>query len=231
MAEDRGEGVERALALIPSAVASTDGDPGSAPVETRLMLIDGDRDGDVVLFDHDAHKQRLGADTSCATCHHMSLPLERNTSCAACHRDMYDTTDLFDHTAHEKALGGNAGCVECHAPGGAAKTRATSTACMECHRDDEVESRIIDAPAERWRAAASYMDAMHGLCVTCHKQEVQDSTKVHPEGLDQCRACHDADRRAVLERLKPSRERTAGPIEPADGRSGGPIAGGGGRDR
>ncbi len=229
VAEDRGEGVERVLALIPSAVASTDDGSGSAPgEETHLMMIDADRDGDVVLFDHDAHKERLGADTSCAACHHMSLPLERNTSCAACHRDVYDTTDLFDHTGHEKALRGNAGCVECHAPGAAAKTRASSTACMECHRDQVVASRFIDAPAERWKAAASYVDAMHGLCVTCHKREVQDSTKVRPEGLDQCRACHDADRRAVLERLVPSRERSAS-TGPDGGRA--VTVGAGGRDR
>lgn len=213
LARERGLGVERELALgvgdLLPLQARVNGDGGEAevaePQPARLLMLDGNRDGTLVLFDHDAHVTRLGADTSCATCHHLSLPLERNSGCATCHRDVYAVTDVFDHAEHEKALGGNEGCVECHADGAAAKTRATSTACVECHADDAVPSRIIDPPWDRWRPAASYVDAMHGLCETCHQLEVKDPTTVTPEGLDQCRACHDADRGRVLDGLRPKR--------------------------
>ncbi len=230
---DPGPGVERELSLAaaPSGarVSSADGvssGDGPTPAPVRLLAIDGNRDGTLVLFDHDAHVARLGADTSCATCHHLSLPLERNTACAACHRDAYATTDVFDHPAHEAALGGNAGCVQCHADDAATKTRATSTACMDCHAGDAVASRIVDPPFARWRPAASYVEAMHGLCVTCHRLEVEDGTQARPEGLDECRACHDADRGRLLEELRPQRRSAVGAGSPgADGGAGGLVRG------
>jgi len=231
---DRGPGLERELALAVRAdegaardvdVDGAESGPAS-PLRARLLAIDGNRDGTLVLFDHDAHVARLGADTSCATCHHMSLPMERNSSCVACHRDEYATTDLFDHAAHEEKLGGNSGCVECHADGSVAKTRATSTACMDCHARDVVASRIVDPPSERWRPAASYVDAMHGLCETCHGLEVKNAPDTTPEGLDECRACHDADRGRRLEELRPRRADAAiTRSTPGDGTVGVPSSG------
>lgn len=233
---DRGVGMERELAIAGEDVGAAravevdgntaDGE-GGGMLPVRLLAIDGNRDGTLVLFDHDAHMERLGADTSCATCHHLSLPLERNTGCVACHRDAYGTTDLFDHAAHELALGGNDGCVECHTDGSVAKTRATSTACMDCHTDDAVASRIIDPPFERWRPAASYVDAMHGLCETCHQLEVKNATAETPEGLDECRACHDADRGRRLEELRPRRNDEAVTRSTPGGGRVGALPGGG----
>ncbi len=226
-ARERGAGVERELAfgvgdVAPAVANGNGGGDASAAEPTRLLVIDGNRDGTLVLFDHDAHVARLGADTSCATCHHLSLPLERNTGCASCHRDAYGVTDLFDHPAHEAALGGRDGCVECHADGAATKTRATSTACMDCHADDAVVSRIVDPPWPRWRPAASYVDAMHGLCVTCHRLEVKSAPEVRPKGLEECRACHDADRGRLLEGLRPQRRSTD---EAAASAGAGPVGG------
>ena len=76
-----------------------------------LLLIDGNRDGNLVLFDHDGHTAHLGEARSCVLCHHQNLPFDRNTSCFQCHRDMYETSDTFDHGSHVEQLGGNAGCV------------------------------------------------------------------------------------------------------------------------
>jgi Ni/Fe-hydrogenase subunit HybB-like protein len=238
-ARDRGDGAPRELSLVTTdGRAETaygngaDGGARGAPTEpVRLLAIDGNRDGTLVLFDHDAHADRLGADTSCATCHHLSLPLERNTDCAACHRDVYGATDLFDHAGHERALGGNDGCAECHTDASVAKTRATSTACMECHAADAAEGRIVEAPWERWRPAASYVDAMHDLCVTCHELEVRRADVSAPEGLQECRACHDADRGPMLDELRPQRTSTSAsttaavPPDPGD-REGGVLLGG-----
>ncbi|MGD8320898.1 MAG: cytochrome c3 family protein, partial [Gemmatimonadota bacterium] len=216
---DEGVGVERVLSLAGSLTTVASDGPGEA---APLLLIDGNRNGTLVLFDHEAHVDRLGADTSCVTCHHMSLPLERNTSCAACHRDMYDTTSVFEHDVHEEALDGNDGCVQCHDGTAAVKSYETATACAECHEGEVHASSIIAAPQERWRAAASYTDAMHGLCKTCHERLLEEEPAAHPAELAQCRACHDADRENELRRLMPSRSEAAA----AAGR--GPTRAGGG---
>jgi hypothetical protein len=239
---DRGAGAERLLSLAgPSlevtAVASSSADDGgapadpSAPMAEPLLLIDGNRNGPSVLFDHAAHVERLGADTSCVTCHHMSLPLERNTPCAACHRDMYDTTSVFEHDAHVEALDGNAGCVQCHDGTAQVKSYETATACAECHENEVHSSRIIESPHDRWRAAVSYTDAMHGLCVTCHQKTLEEDPAGHPEGLNECRACHDADRSEELQRLKPSRPEASGTPETPGTSVGRTAAGGGGGAR
>ncbi len=215
-------GARRALALVGvgeeasspvSAVAAVEGASagegpgGSARArEAMLLLVDGDRDGNAVLFDHDAHIERTGGEQACGTCHHLNLPLERASRCAACHRDMFDSTGVFDHAAHVAALQGDDGCAQCHVPGVATKTYATATACSECHGGDAGESRIIPAADARWRPAPGYMDAMHGLCVKCHEDEVRNAPAEHPEHLARCETCHDADRRARLKELAPARQ-------------------------
>ncbi|MEJ2678470.1 MAG: cytochrome c3 family protein, partial [Gemmatimonadota bacterium] len=202
---DEGAGRPRALFL-----AGDTGAPSREGKETSLLLIDGNRNGHGVLFDHDAHVQRLGGDASCGTCHHLNMPLEQATSCAACHRDMYASTSLFDHASHVKAVGGNAGCAECHEPGAAVKTYATATACMDCHQD-QADSAFVGPPHARWQAAEGYMEAMHGLCVECHKREVADHPGRYPASLDQCSNCHDADVPLRLKQLEPAPSHSAAP--------------------
>jgi Ni/Fe-hydrogenase subunit HybB-like protein len=209
---DSAEAVARArTAALPGMTGrSTGAFPGSrAPLEktTLLLLIDGNRDGYAVLFDHEAHKERLGGDTSCVMCHHLNLPPEANTPCASCHRDMYDSTQVFDHAQHIAALDGNEGCVQCHAQGVKVKSYATSTACSKCHVEPVVTDPVIPAAPDRWPKAEGYMDAMHGLCVACHKREVQRHPDKYPADLAECGTCHDADRAAQLRELEPARDR------------------------
>ncbi len=118
---------------------------------TTALLIDGDRAGHAVLFDHMAHRDRLGGEASCGRCHHRNLRFERGTPCANCHADMYRCTDTFVHDDHVTALGDNASCNRCHAATETAKTRATATACVECHRAEIVEGirRAAAAVLER----------------------------------------------------------------------------------
>ncbi len=186
------------------------GGPGMMdPGEAVLLLIDGGRDRNAVLFDHDAHVERAGGDDGCGTCHHLNLPLEEASRCGACHRDMYDSTAVFDHASHVEALAGNDGCQQCHAPGIATRTYATSTACMECHARDAGQSAIIPAAQERWRAAPGYMDAMHGVCIACHEEALRSEPGEHPENLARCETCHDADRSGALQQLEPARTTAA----------------------
>jgi len=181
------------------------GNEADDPERKLLLMIDGNRNGDLVLFDHDGHKERLGDDTSCGMCHHLGMPFDRATGCFECHRDMYDSTSVFDHGSHVTALGGNAGCSECHSEEAEVKRYETATACMECHRHELSASLIIAPPQERWRAAPSYIDAMHHLCIACHHQKLEESPERHRTGFDQCIYCHDTDRRYQLLHLMPAR--------------------------
>jgi hypothetical protein len=194
----RGDSVGMRLTL---AVGYVPGDVA----HRRLLTIDGNRDGTVVLFDHDDHADRLGADTSCGTCHHLNMPYDRSTSCFECHRDMYEPTSLFDHASHVHSVAQSNGCVECHASDRPIKSYETATACAECHESQSVRGPIIEPPGERWGDAVGYMDAMHGLCVTCHERNVQDSPERYSAELDECAYCHATDRGRQLLELTPRR--------------------------
>jgi len=170
-------------------------DQGAWPVSEGsqrmpLLMINGNNDERLVLFPHALHIAKLGEQRSCARCHHENMPYDKNTACGKCHRDMYDTTDIFDHASHARKLGGNMGCVLCHRDDGA-KSRSTSTPCAKCHPDMISEGSVVDLPIDALTGyAVSYMDAMHGLCVTCHQQMVRDSPDDFGPDFAKCATCH-----------------------------------------
>jgi Ni/Fe-hydrogenase subunit HybB-like protein len=192
--------------------ASEDGEPRvlalSAPADlgtTRVLMLDANRNGDLVLFDHDDHAERLGGDRSCETCHHLTKPLDENTACSECHRDMYEPRSVFDHDIHTERLRGNEGCVECHSDGAQVKSYETITECSDCHREEIAQRAFIEPPDSRWGDAAGYMDAMHGLCVECHEREALRDPAAVPENLNRCVTCHDVDWREDVRRMMPHR--------------------------
>jgi Ni/Fe-hydrogenase subunit HybB-like protein len=187
------EGGPRQLALSASE--------GISP--TRVLMLDANRDGDVVLFDHDDHADRLGGERSCQTCHHLTKPLDRNTSCFECHTDMYEPQPVFDHDVHVQRLGGNEGCLQCHEGADEVKSYDTVTKCSECHRDQIAARAFISQPEPRWGEAVGYMDAMHSLCVECHEREALTDPSENPEDLNRCMTCHDVDWRDDVRRLMP----------------------------
>jgi Zn finger protein HypA/HybF involved in hydrogenase expression len=151
------------------------------------MLINGNGDERWVPFDHALHVAQLGADTACARCHHQNLPFDQNTSCSRCHRDMYETTDTFDHAFHVSKTEGNLGCARCHANEPGRKTRHSAKACQECHVDMIVKDARIRAPEQGLTGfAVSYLDAMHGLCVACHKEVAERQNKPNHARCDTC---------------------------------------------
>jgi len=186
-----GEPREISLAATPELAA------------TRVLMMDANRDGDVVLFDHDDHAERLGGDGSCETCHHLTKPLDENTSCFECHQDMYEPRSVFDHDVHTARLGGDEGCVQCHSDGAVVKSYETVTECSECHSNEVASRAFIERPAARWGDAVGYMDAMHSLCVECHEREALTPASQAPENLNQCRTCHDVDWREDVRRMMP----------------------------
>jgi hypothetical protein len=155
---------------------------GSAHV--RLMLIDGNRNGRLVPFPHDDHLDYLGEEDACGSCHHQNMPFDKNSSCVECHRDMFKETDIFSHASHVEKLGGNSACIFCHEAPDAIKTRDTATDCAACHGDMVVDSLIEAAEGGLKGYAASYKEAMHGLCVDCHfETEEADCAFCHRDSV------------------------------------------------
>ncbi len=176
-----------------------------------LFAIDGNRDGTMVLFDHDRHVERVGTDTSCGSCHHLNLPFDRATSCSDCHRDMYEPTVLFSHDSHVQSVAQARGCVECHDPEQATKSYETATPCGECHWAQVAAGPIIEPPNDHWEDAVGYMDAMHDLCVSCHEQSVLEYPDRYSPDLARCAYCHAADRAIQLRELTPRRSGVTAP--------------------
>jgi hypothetical protein len=170
----------------------------------QLFIIDGNRDGRLVVFPHQFHRDKLGGESSCVLCHHQAMPFDQNTSCRECHRDMYLTTDTFNHSAHIAWLDGNSGCPECHADAMQVKTRETAKACSVCHQDMASTDSII-RPQEGGTEglAAGYMEAMHGLCITCHKQKLAEEPENYSKSFADCATCHRDIDGMQLRRMSP----------------------------
>ena len=134
----------------------------------------------------------------------MNLPIAKATDCAQCHRDMYLSTDIFDHAFHISKLKGNDGCADCHQDATQVKTRDTALGCIECHEDMTVaDSPINPAKGGIKGFAAGYMDAMHGLCITCHEQELTESPLKHGADFAECAHCHRDIDATRFHRMKP----------------------------
>ena len=187
------------FALLPRS-ALHGADPEPTPVERArgglVMTIDGDRDGIGVCFEHQVHIDRHGGQDSCVLCHHLKLPFDNDTPCWCCHFDHWMPTDIFGHERHVAVLegfGADDPCVACHLDGGRPRAAERTTTCTAsgCHRDllalgregATVELKDIDRP----RFATGYVDAMHGICVTCHTK-VADEINRPRHG--QCATCH-----------------------------------------
>jgi hypothetical protein len=154
-----------------------------------VLLLDGDRNGRAVLFNHEAHIEMQGGEASCAVCHHMNRPLEHATQCHICHRDMFRASDTFNHDFHVRKMGGNEACVQCHQDPAMVKNRETATPCLACHTDMVQEGSFVASTGKPvLDLAPGYMDAMHGMCIGCHESVIEET------GLSQdfarCKACH-----------------------------------------
>jgi Ni/Fe-hydrogenase subunit HybB-like protein len=196
---ERADGQGNELVL-----ASSRGGPPKGTERIPVTLIDGDRDGRLVAFDHDVHVAELGGDATCTECHHQTLPFQQNSGCHECHRDMYSTSDVFDHAEHVARLDGNQSCPRCHTNQHAAKTRANSTPCDDCHADMVAKHSRIPAPSRGMTGMApSYMEAMHGLCITCHEEKVRDEPRKYSASFAECGECHRDTNGTAVRRMAP----------------------------
>jgi len=170
--------------------------PAAGMDVTRASLrIDGNGEGVVTAFPHEEHKERLGGETSCETCHHLSMPGDETTPCSRCHTHMVSATRIFDHERHQRLVAEEEGiagifpenrtCVHCHSAG-EAKTADNAKACLDCHEEESGWRNVADAAADlAW--APSYLEAMHGTCADCHEKE---SAKLERPELQDCATCH-----------------------------------------
>jgi Ni/Fe-hydrogenase subunit HybB-like protein len=150
----------------------------------EVLLIDGNLDGYGVAFAHKTHIDSLGGDSSCVRCHHLNLPGDKQSRCASCHSSMYATADAFRHGWHGSPSGAKVACNECHDPSGN-RTATTAKACKDCHADMVPAGSGITVTS--WRAS-SYTDALHGVCVTCHR--LNAVALVERPHLAECATCH-----------------------------------------
>jgi Ni/Fe-hydrogenase subunit HybB-like protein len=183
---ERDEGTGHDISLAEPGVETP---PGAKQI--ALLSINGNRDGQLVLFPHGMHVELLGDQDSCHVCHHQNMPFDKNSSCCECHRDMYLVTDTFDHAFHVDKLDGNDGCADCHQDPAEIKSRDTATGCVECHQDMIVADSIVGQPQGELNGfAVGYMDAMHGLCITCHERELQENRVDRDSSFAECANCH-----------------------------------------
>jgi len=157
------------------------------------LIIDGNRDGYSVAFQHLNH-QKFGI--SCGHCHHLNKPDDKATGCYECHSDMYLQGDAFRHNWHASSTGANLNCFECHTKNESKGknfrmfgTPATEI-CQKCHKD----MIPYDSPMKILKTykTVSYTDAMHFSCIKCHQQRLASDTalKARKPALAECSNCH-----------------------------------------
>ncbi|MBD3169781.1 MAG: hypothetical protein GF307_09890 [candidate division Zixibacteria bacterium] len=158
--------------------------PASKARGGDTLFVDGNLDGYGTMFAHEDHIQRFGDKKSCDLCHHMNIPLDKHSGCYECHRNMYTTADAFRHDWHASPAGAKINCDKCHQPG-VQRTASSAKTCDKCHNDLVAQNAVIKFEENE---ALSYTDAMHGLCVSCHKQKAR--VLEGKEDLDRCPTCH-----------------------------------------
>ncbi len=174
------DGAKEGLKLESSPVTA----PRSLDKMRYVLVINGNLDENFVRFDHELHKNNLGGEGSCGSCHHLDLPNDNSSSCSKCHTDMNRKVSIFDHALHEKQKGGKFSCNECHDPA-LPKNLENSKVCAECHVDDMNHFPEIGEAFDF--KAPSYRDAMHKKCKTCHEEKEKEPEL---QGMSECSHCH-----------------------------------------
>ncbi len=180
------------FSLLPDAARGRPEPPPSPTHAARggdVLVIDGDRDGDLVVFDHRLH---AGAEAvgDCARCHHMNLPGDETSSCAVCHADMAAPSPVFDHDRHVTVTEGTQGCLLCHEDPGVPKSRETVRECEECHEHLSARGATIQPRSPGTVSPApGYTQAMHGVCAGCHEERVESGAEADAK-FAECATCH-----------------------------------------
>jgi Ni/Fe-hydrogenase subunit HybB-like protein len=172
----------------------------------RAMLIDADRNGRYVLFDHDGHAERMEEelhDEACNRCHHINKPLDTATPCSACHKDVFSSSSIFEHEYHVRRVGGRDPCIQCHTDPSKPNSMENSVDCRSCHGHMIRSQDLIPIHSkDALKSAPGYVDAMHGLCVKCHEKAASKDIALG-EDFSRCPTCHAETDEESLKKLSP----------------------------
>jgi Ni/Fe-hydrogenase subunit HybB-like protein len=193
----------------PTGTANPVEPPRGFDATRAVLLIDGNRAGVSTEFHHADHQRRLGADSSCVICHHVSLPGDRATPCSRCHRDMARPVRIFDHFHHMEAVAVkeqltgfqpvNRSCAVCHAAG-QAESAASAKDCLECHKEDMWLGGAPPDTTVQLTWASGFEQAMHHTCIACHERERE---RVKKPTLAECGTCHPTLRAREVAAIEP----------------------------
>ena len=187
------------------------------------LRIDANRNGNAVFFPHAFHmdemakRDKLEKDQTCVKCHHLNAPKDHNSSCRVCHRDMELPTDIFRWENHDNRFPFESDEQKFMALD-RDNPKEAFTACNSCHESDMLG--LQDYKAKGFNThAPGFKDALHGLCLTCHRQI--DENPANPDGQGNCRYCHklnpvniDETMKALEKKVLEAKE-TAGLEQPA----------------
>lgn len=157
-----------------------------------VLRLDANGNGEAVVFPHEQHKNAfvekygLELDQTCAKCHHLSLPNDRQTLCRACHRDMELPRPMFDPGRHASRFESEAQRAEFEALD-LSDRRQNYKACAMCHQET-MPGLVAYAEKGFSHLAPGFAVAMHGKCMTCHRLEERDPAD--PFSLGNCIGCH-----------------------------------------
>ena len=161
---------------------------GKEPPES--IRIDANRNGDFADFPHQDHiyifvnEYEVAEEATCQKCHHLSVPVRKEelgkereyTNCRVCHRDMELPTLFFDVEAHGKL-----------AKFDLSDRKQETGTCLGCHRENMPGLVDYELTGFRYRAPG-FKQAMHGLCLTCHRLEEKEPSDELSRG--NCLGCH-----------------------------------------
>jgi Ni/Fe-hydrogenase subunit HybB-like protein len=158
----------------------------------ELIRIDSNNNGDFADFTHKEHIQTfmkeysLVEEATCEKCHHLSLPVKKEdigkereyTNCRVCHKDMEVATLVFNLEEHSKYVKFDL-----------SDRKQDVRSCIGCHRENMPGLEKYELTGFNFYAPG-FKQAMHGLCLTCHRLEEADPADALSRG--NCLGCHRA---------------------------------------
>jgi Ni/Fe-hydrogenase subunit HybB-like protein len=161
----RGYPLEQCPVVAPTAL-----DPGR-----ETLRIDGNANGDFVVFDHARHQEDFGHDDSCCICHHVHMPSDDHTACHRCHKEMHRPTSIFRHDLH------------IHQVGLRILLGAATSPERQPDLGDRRSVRAVNAPSEQFGLMAIRMQ--NRSCTECHDPARPNT----PDTARACVDCHGSD--------------------------------------
>lgn len=163
------------------------------------LRIDADRDGDAVLFPHLLHQQwfqdedGVPQEETCEECHHLALPGDESTPCRSCHTDMELPQPMFVLARHEERWEDQEDRQQFLA-WDLDDPEQNYQACLTCHEEEgEQPMRGLEEYRDKGfsHMAPGFREAMHGNCLTCHREEETPDEEKEAMSLGNCKGCHD----------------------------------------